>query len=91
MYVGIHVKWPTFVSEGNRTIRISRQIFVKVRKIRHKEFRPVRTALAHAERRTDGRTDMTNVISALGIYANVRVPAAITLLFCIFIVDIIIL
>jgi len=34
------------------------------------EIRPVSVALTHGHRRTDGRTDMTKLISAFSDYAN---------------------
>jgi len=65
MYIGLHVKWPLFLSDFNETN--FRDRFSKSSQISDfTKIRPVGAELFHADR----RTDMTKLIVAFRNYAN---------------------
>jgi hypothetical protein len=70
MYIGLHVKYPSFFSNFNETRSFSTD-FRKILKISNfTKIRPVGAELFHAERRTDGRTDMTKLTVACCNFAK---------------------
>ena len=56
MFIGIHVKWPSVLSDFNE-IESSRQIFEKFSKPDFMKIRPLRAEFFHADSPTDRRTD----------------------------------
>ena len=71
MYVSIHVKYLLFLLDFNET-----SIFLKERFSKHTpisnimKIRPMGAELFHADRRTDGQTDMTQLIVTFRNFAN---------------------
>ena len=70
MYVGLHVKYPLFLSDFNDT-ELSRQIFEKFPSIKFNE-NPSSGSRVVPCGRTDRRTGMTKLIVACRNFANVR-------------------
>jgi len=56
MYIGLHVKYPLFLSDFNDTC-ISRHIFENDKISNFMKIRPVGVKLFHAKRWTDGQRD----------------------------------
>ena len=65
----LHVKYPLFFSDLSKT-EFSQQISKKVKIPSFIKIHPVGAELFHTDRRTTGRTDMTNVIAAFRNFAN---------------------
>jgi hypothetical protein len=72
MYIGLHVKHPSLLSDFNET-GIYRQIFEKhsSTRITFQKIHPVEVELLHTDGRTDGRANMTKLIFALRNFAKV--------------------
>ena len=77
-HIGLHVKYPSFLPDFSKYflenlsgIFNSRQIFQKL--FGYKNFMKIRPAgaeLYHADRRTDGQTDVTKLIVAFRNFSN---------------------
>ena len=71
MCTGLRVKCLFFLSYFNIKLEFSQQTFEKYSNIKFRENRLVGDELFHANGRTDGRTDMTNLIVAFRNFAGV--------------------
>jgi len=66
MYIGLHVKYPLFLSDFNATWIFATDILKKTQISNFMKIRPVETELFHA----DGRTDMTELLVTFRNFAN---------------------
>jgi hypothetical protein len=66
---GLHVKYSSFLSDFNE-LEFSRQISTNTQMSNLMKIRPVESELFHADRRSDGRTDITKLIAAFRNFAN---------------------
>jgi len=57
MYIGLHVKYPLFLSEFNETLKFLDKVRKNPQTYNFMKIRSVAAELFHADRRTDGRTD----------------------------------
>jgi hypothetical protein len=69
MYIGLHVKYPLFLSDFNET-EFSRQILKNPQISNSIKIRLVGAELYHADGWADGRTDMTKLLVALRNFAK---------------------
>jgi hypothetical protein len=66
LYVGLHVKYPLFLSDFNKTWNFSKNPQLSD----FMETRPVGAELFHADGRTDRQTDTTKLLVALRNFAK---------------------
>jgi hypothetical protein len=73
MYLGIHVKYPLFLTDFNQTW-FSRQIFENLQTPNLMKIRPAVAELYHEDRRTDRHKEATSRFSQLyeGVYKIFR-------------------
>jgi hypothetical protein len=74
MYIGLHVKYPLFLSDFNETWIFFDTFFKNTKTTYLRKIRSVGAELFHADRgtdgRMDGRTDMTKLIVAFRNFTN---------------------
>jgi hypothetical protein len=71
MYIGIHAKYPSFLSNSNETYFFLNKFSKDIEISNFMKIRPVGAELFH----TDRQTDMTKLIVAFRNFANARINA----------------
>ena len=66
MYIGLHGKYPLFLSDVNETLNFLDRLSKNIQISNSTKIRPVGAELFHA----DGRTDMTKLVVAFRSFAN---------------------
>jgi hypothetical protein len=70
MYIGLHVKYPIFLSYCNESLIFSKTFTQKYSNIKFNENLLVGAVLFHTDRRTYGKTGMTMLIADFCNFAN---------------------
>ena len=70
MYVGLHVKYPLFLSDFNESCIFSTGFRKNTQISNFMKIRSVEAELFHADGRTYGRRDMTKLIVAFRNFVN---------------------
>ena len=76
MYIGLHVKYPLFLSDFNETKIFSADFSKNPQVTNSMKTLTVGAELFHADARTDKETNMTKRIVAFHIVANKSIKAA---------------
>jgi len=70
MYIGLHVKYPLFLSDFDESLILSTGFSKNSQICNSMKIGPLGADLFHADRRTDGWTDLTMLIVAFLNFAN---------------------
>jgi hypothetical protein len=62
MYIGLHVKCPLFLSDFNETWIFWKDFRKHIQILNSMQILPVAAKMLHADRRTDARTDIMNLV-----------------------------